>query len=504
MHPQNRWLVLAIVSSALLLIVVDMTVLYTALPRLTHDLGASASEKLWIVNAYALVVAGLLPGLGTLGDRLGHKKPFIVGLAVFGVASLIAAYAPTPAILIGGRVLLAVGAALMMPATLSIIRLTFTDERERALAIGVWAAIASGGAAIGPVLGGFLLEYFWWGSVFLINVPIVAIALMLGLVVLPNTLGNPKHPWDALGSFQIMVGLVGLAYAVKETSKREPSLEAGLAAAVIGAVALILFVRRQRRSPHPLIDFSLFRNAAFSSGVAAALVASASIVGIELVLSQQLQLVDGLSPLQAGLFILPIPLAAFVAGPLTGTLLPRLGAEVVLRSGLILAALGLGGYLLAHEAGALTQIVTLVVLGLGIGASMTAASSAIMFNAPPERAGMAASIEEVSFELGGAIGIAVLGTVMSVVYTAFLVLPEGAAISPMARDSLDEALLLAEKLPADVAGELVTRARLAFEQAFTAVVIVATAMLFVTGAAIWWLTGGRSTAPAESRQASHH
>ncbi len=504
MHPQNRWLILAIVSSALLLIVVDMTVLYTALPRLTHDLGASASEKLWIVNAYALVVAGLLPGLGTLGDRLGHKTPFIVGLAVFGVASLIAAYAPTPAILIGGRVLLAVGAALMMPATLSIIRLTFTDERERALAIGVWAAIASGGAAIGPVLGGFLLEYFWWGSVFLINVPIVAIALLLGLVVLPNTSGNPKHPWDALGSFQIMVGLVGLAYAVKETSKREPSLEAGLAAVVIGAIALILFVRRQRRSPHPLIDFSLFRNAAFSSGVAAALVASASIVGIELVLSQQLQLVDGLSPLRAGLFILPIPLAAFVAGPLTGTLLPRLGAEVVLRSGLILAALGLGGYLLAHEAGALTQIVTLVVLGLGIGASMTAASSAIMFNAPPERAGMAASIEEVSFELGGAIGIAVLGTVMSLVYTAFLVLPEGAAISPMARDSLDEALLLAEKLPADVAGELVTRARLAFEQAFTAVVIVATAMLFVTGAAIWWLTGGRNTAPAQSRQASHH
>lgn len=167
---------------------------------------------------------------------------------------------------------------------------------------------------------------------------------------------------------------------------------------------------------------------------------------------------------------------------------------MVLRSGLILAALGLGGYLLVHETGALAQIVTLVVLGLGIGASMTAASSAIMFNAPPERAGMAASIEEVSFELGGAIGIAVLGTIMSVVYTAFLVLPEGAAIPPMARDSLDEALLLAEKLPAEVASELVSRARLAFEGAFTAVVMVATAMLFVTGAAIWWLTAGRVSA----------
>ncbi|MFA5538530.1 MAG: MFS transporter, partial [Gemmobacter sp.] len=169
--PRNRWLVLAIVSSALFLIVIDMTVLYTALPRLTLDLDATASEKLWIVNAYPLVVAGLLPGLGTLGDRLGHKRLFMAGLVVFGAASLAAAFSPSPAALIAARVALAVGAAMMMPATLSIIRLTFTDEAERAFAIGIWAAVASGGAALGPVIGGLLLEWFWWGSVFLINVP---------------------------------------------------------------------------------------------------------------------------------------------------------------------------------------------------------------------------------------------------------------------------------------------------------------------------------------------
>jgi DHA2 family multidrug resistance protein-like MFS transporter len=498
MSPHNRWLILAIVSSALFLIVVDMTVLYTALPRLTHDLGASASEKLWIVNAYALVVAGLLPGLGTLGDRLGHKRPFIAGLAVFGLASLIAAYAPNPSILIAGRVLLAVGAALMMPATLSIIRLTFTDERERALAIGIWAAIASGGAAIGPVLGGFLLEYFWWGSVFLINVPIVAVALLLGMVVLPDSKGNKDHPWDPLGSVQIMVGLVGLAYAIKEMSKREPSAQAGLIAAVIGAVALVVFVRRQRRSAHPMIDFGLFRNAAFSSGVAAALVTSGALVGVELVLTQRLQLVAGYSPLEAGIFILPIPLAAFVAGPLTGMMLPRLGPEMVLRTGLITAAAGLGAFLAVHEAGALGQIVSLVVLGLGVGATMTAASSAIMSNAPPQHAGMAASIEEVSFELGGAIGIAVLGSVMSAVYTAFVVLPEGAGISAIARDSLDEALILAEKLSPDVAESLVALARTAFEKAFVAVVVLATGLLVTTGAGIWWFTRGKSRQPVQS------
>ena len=178
----GRWLVLAIVSSALLLIVVDMTVLYTALPRLTHELGVTASSKLWIVNIYALVVSGLLLGMGTLGDRLGHKRLFMMGLVVFGAASLAAAYSPNPGALIAARAVLAIGAAMMMPATLSILRLTFTDERERAVAIGVWASVASGGAALGPVIGGVLLEHFWWGSVFLINLPIVLLALPLSLI----------------------------------------------------------------------------------------------------------------------------------------------------------------------------------------------------------------------------------------------------------------------------------------------------------------------------------
>lgn len=188
----RRWLVLGIVSIALLLIVVDMTVLYTALPRLTHELGVTASEKLWIVNVYGLVVSGLLLGMGTLGDRLGHKRLFMMGLVVFGVASLAAAYSPAAAPLIAARVLLAVGAAMMMPATLSIIRLTFAQERERAVAIGIWASVASGGAALGPVVGGVLLEHFWWGSVFLINVPIVLLALPLAWRLIPASRPPPR------------------------------------------------------------------------------------------------------------------------------------------------------------------------------------------------------------------------------------------------------------------------------------------------------------------------
>ncbi|NLC22959.1 MAG: MFS transporter, partial [Oxalobacter sp.] len=291
MQRYGRWVVLGIVSSALMLVVMDMTVLYTALPSLTHDLKASASQKLWIMNAYPLVVAGLLPGLGTLGDHLGHKRMFVGGLMVFGVASLFAAFSPVPESLIAARVLLAVGAAMMMPATLSIIRVTFTDEKERAMAFGIWGAVASGGAAFGPVVGGVLLEYFWWGSVFLINVPVVVAALVTGVLLLPEGKKQKGRTWDLVGSVQVMVGLVGLAYAVKEIARRDSSWVIALVAAITGVIGMVVFVRRQTRSRVPLIDFSLFRNRPFSMGVIVALVMSVAMVGVELVFSQRLQLV---------------------------------------------------------------------------------------------------------------------------------------------------------------------------------------------------------------------
>ncbi|SMO87423.1 MFS transporter [Paracoccus laeviglucosivorans] len=484
MSPRKRWLVLATVSTALFLIVIDMTVLYTALPRLTHDLHATATEKLWIVNAYPLVVAGLLPGLGTLGDRLRHRRMFMAGLVVFGAASLAAAFSPTPGALIATRVLLAVGAAMMMPATLSLIRLTFTDERERAFAIGIWAAVASGGAAMGPVIGGLLLEYFWWGSVFLINVPVVLGALLASALLLPHRPGNRAHPWDLLGSVQVMVGLVGLIYAIKELSKRSPSWDIAAFTAVLGAVAMWLFVRRQLRSPTPLIDFALFANRRFSAGVATALVASAALIGVELVFSQRLQLVLGFSPLEAGLLILPIPVAAFFAGPLTGMALPRLGAERVLWSALLLTGLALAAFLVLHRGPTGPWLAALAVMGFGVGAAMTAASTAIMLSAPEERAGMAASVEEVSYELGGALGIALLGSLMSALYTRAMIPPDDIALAPQARDSLDEALILAEHLDPEMAAQVTALARAAFEQAFVGVIASAVVLLLVVAFAV--------------------
>lgn len=479
----GRWLVLAIVSSALLLIVVDMTVLYTALPRLTHDLGVTAASKLWIVNIYALVVSGLLLGMGTLGDRLGHKRLFMMGLAVFGAASLAAAYSPNAAALVAARAVLAVGAAMMMPATLSILRLTFADERERAVAIGVWASVASGGAALGPVIGGLLLEHFWWGSVFLINLPIVLLALPLARRYIPAGKPDRQRPWDLIGSLQVMVGLILTAYALKELGRAQPSWRDAALACAGGAAMLFVFARRQRARPHPLIDFAIFRNRSFSSAVAAALFAAAALLGMELVFSQRLQLVLGMSPIEAALYILPLPLAAFIAGPLAGWLLPKVGSARLLFAALLASALGMGGYLFSYDGALAAQMASLCVLGVGIGATMTAASSTIMQSATPERAGMAASIEEVSYELGGALGVTLMGSILSGVYAHTLEVPAGVSAA-VARDSLDEALALAEGLSGELGASLARLARGAFDAGYAAVIATAALMLLGTAALV--------------------
>ncbi|WP_207102432.1 MFS transporter [Paracoccus shandongensis] len=478
MPARSPWLVLAIVSSALFLIVIDMTVLYTALPTLTRDLGASATEKLWIVNAYSLVVAGLLPGAGALGDRYGHRRMFMIGLVIFGLASLAAGFAPSSATLIAARAGLAVGAAAMMPATLSIIRHTFEDPDQRALAIGIWAAVASGGAALGPVIGGALLEHFHWGAVFLVNLPVVLAALALTVAFVPRGQGHGHHPFDPVGSVQALVGLVGVTLAIKEIARPEPSVQVLTLAALVGLAALVLFFRRLRRSADPMIDLTLFRDPRFAGGVIGAVVSAAALLGVQLAITQRLQLVQGLSPLQAGLFVLPIPLASFVAGPVAGLMLGRVGAGRLLAATLAISGAGI----LVYWAGVgqpAVELASFAVMGAGIGAAMTAASSAIMLNAPADRAGMAASIEEVSYELGGALGIAMLGSLMAGIYSASFAAAGG--WGPEATDSLDGALALAATLPAPQADRLLALADAAFDRATGAVALAAGLILLAAG-----------------------
>ncbi|WP_017585633.1 MFS transporter [Nocardiopsis ganjiahuensis] len=476
----GRWLVLAAVSAGLLLISVDMTILYTALPTLSAELRADPSERLWIINAYPLVTAGLLLGAGTLGDRVGHKRMYLIGLVLFGAASLTAAYAITPVMLIAGRAFLAVGAAAMMPATLSLIRITFVDERERGIAIGVWGTMAMIGAAIGPIVGGALLEFFWWGSVFLVNVPIVLVALVLAAVVAPGGSGGSDRPWDLLASVQVMVGLVGVVYTVKEATGPEPSAPAVAVALAAAVAGFWTFVRRQRSQPYPLIDFALFRDPRILIGVLAAGMAMFALAGVQLVLTQRLQLVLGLTPFQSGLTVAATALGALPVGVTAGALLYRLGTRPVIVAGLLTTALGTVGVLLSASAPLAWTVAGLLVVGAGTGAAMTAASAAIVGNAPAHRAGMAASVEEVSYELGSLTGVAVLGSLMAALYARTVSLP--ARAPEAAGDGMDEARAAAEGLEPGAAAELLDSASRAFDNGYTATLVVAAVVLFASAA----------------------
>ncbi|WBB64632.1 MFS transporter [Streptomyces sp. WMMC500] len=498
----RRWWVLATVSAGLLLISLDMTILYTALPTLTADLEADASAKLWIINAYPLVMAGLLLGAGTLGDRVGHKRMFLTGLVLFGAASTVAAFAPSSAVLIGARAFLAVGAAAMMPATLALVRLTFDDERERGIAIGIWGTIAVVGAALGPVAGGLLLDHFWWGSVFLVNVPVVLVALVATAVLAPGGSGRRDRPWDPVASVQVMAGLVGLVYAIKEGSRPEPDPLHIAVALLVSAAGFTVFVRRQRTRTYPLIDFALFRSRQLLAGVLGAGLSMFATAGIELILAQRLQLVLGLSPLHAGLLVASSAVGALPAGVVAGSLVYRVPTRHLIGGGLLVGALGAALALLltpgvglpaaGHSAG--WVIPGTVLMGLGLGAAMTAASAAIIGGAPPHRAGMASSVEEVSFELGSLTGVAVLGSVLTAVYTATVELPAGAPGA--ASDSLDEARAVAGELPPGDGRSLLEAAASAFDNGYTLTLAVTVAVLAVGGVVTRLLLGHRTAGAA--------
>ena len=490
MTKSNPWLVLAIISSALLLIGIDMTVLNVALPSLSQQLGATTTEKLWMVNAYSLVMAGLLPGFGTLADRVGSRTILIWGLIVFGVSSTLAAFAPSPTVLIAARGLLAVGAAMMMPATLSIVRLVFRQDQERATAIGIWGAVWAGAAALGPIIGGILLEHFWWGAVFLINVPIVIVTLVLALTRIPHVPGNPDRRWDALTSAYLTISLIALLYGLKGLLKPEIHWYEVLISAALGIVFGWRFLHRQTATSALLIDFKLFQKGRFSLGATVALVAGFSLMGVQYILSQELQLVRGLSPLQAGLFVLPIALASFVSGPAVGGLMLRVGMERMMAIMMGLAALGVALYTYSgHLAPMVWEMTTMGLIGLGMGGGMAVASTAIMMGAPEEQAGMAGSIESISYELGGTLGVAVMGSVMASSYATSFAPPAEANLPASAWDSIDQTLLALTNVATATQQTVVSAVNAAFLNGVDSALFIGTTImvaLFVGTVAFAW------------------
>jgi len=431
----HRWLLLMMVGLGLLLVTVDITILLTALPVLTHELHASAAEGLWIVNAYPLFSTGLLLGAGTLGDRIGHRRMYLVGLVIFGLASLMAAYAGSVAVLVLARVLQAVGASAMLPATLALIRVGFSDERERALAISVWACLSLVGAILGPLLGGWLLGHFHWGALFLVNVPIIAVAWLGTWFVAPEQRNPNADPWDLPSSVLALLALSSLVLTIKTAT--HPPVDLGLlgTALVTGLVAGLAFVRRQRRLTHPLLDFSLFRNPAFAAGVLGAVSVTFTTGGVLLGVSQRFQWVAGYTPLQSGLLASVLFIGTLPSSILGGLWLHHIGLRRLIAGGLAVGALGMlvaaqalpwhPSGLSAADEGLGWLVAGLLLAGLGLGATISVASTAIVESAPPHRAGMASSVEEVAYEFGALLSIALLGSLLTGLYTVFVQLPPG-------------------------------------------------------------------------------
>ncbi|WP_055498950.1 MFS transporter [Streptomyces albus] len=413
----NRWVVLVVLCASLLLVAIDATVLHVAVPAVSEDLRPGSIELLWIVDAYPLVCASLLILFGTLGDKVGTRRVLLCGYALFAVASALAAYSQSASVLIGARALLGVGGAMIMPATLSILRQVFPDRRERALAVGVWSAVAAVGAAVGPLVGGLLLEHYWWGSVFLINLPLMAVSLPLGRWLLPESVSGSDGPWDVLGALMAAAGLFGVIFGVKQAgggAGLSPLCWLPLAA---GAALIALFVRRQRRRPHPLIDFGSLTRAAFGTSVGCIVLTVLALVGLALIAAQYLQLVLGLSPLQTGLRLLPLSVAAIAAGLLGSRLLSLLGPRLMVALGFVataVAVLCLTGVGQHDRPGLLVG--GFVLLGFGLETTLFGCYESMLSEAPPEQSGGAAAVGETAYQLGAGIGIALLGSVMNAAY----------------------------------------------------------------------------------------
>ncbi|MGP3927011.1 MFS transporter [Streptomyces sp. 8N616] len=481
----NRWAVLVVLCVSLLLVALDATILHVAVPAVTEDLRPGAIELLWIVDAYPLVAASLLILFGTLGDRVGRRRILLLGYGLFGVASALAACADSPHVLIAARALLGVGGAMIMPATLSILRQVFPDRRERALAIGIWSAVAAVGAAVGPLLGGFLLEHFWWGSVFLVNIPLMAVILPIGRWLLPESTGDGNGPWDVLGALLAAFGLFGVVLGVKRAGGGEAVLHpVTLGPLLVGAALLVLFVRRQRRRAHPLVDLRMFARPAFGTSVGCIVLAMLALVGLQLIATQYLQLVLGLSPLETGLRMVPLTVAAMAAGLLGSRMLQRFGPRIMVALGFSLTAAAVLSltFMGQYDRPALLTV-AFVLLGFGLETTLFGAYESMLSEAPAEQAGGAAAIGETSYQLGAGIGIALLGSVMNAAYTPGVSTVPGvpSAASGAAGHSLGEAYEVARRLGGPAGTALRDAARDAFVHGLH-VTLIASAALLLLGA----------------------
>ncbi len=486
-HPRRRQILLVLCLS-LLVVVIDNTILNTALPTLARVLHAGTSSLQWITDAYTLCFAALLIPAGALGDRYGRRRSLLGGLAVFALGSVVAAFASGTGMLIGARVVMGFGAAFVMPATLSILNSVF-PPKERPQAIAAWSAVTGIGIVIGPTLGGLLLSHFWWGSIFLINVPLVAVALAGVMLTVPETAESSGHRLDLLGTVLIGGALVAIVDAIIEAPDRGWTGAVTLAEMAAGLVALGIFAWWELRAAHPLVDLRIFTSRAFSTAAAAVTVIFFALFGSLFVLTQYLQLVHGYSPLSAGLRALPFALAIGAMSPLSPILAKRFGTRLVIPAGMALMGAGL---LDLSTVGVHTSYppiaVAVAIMGAGMGMVMAPASTTIMTTVPAHQAGAGSAINDTIREVGGALGIAVVGSLAAAVYRSRLthVLVAGHApgsVVHVATGSVAAADLVGRQVGGAPGSDLVAAAHSAFVNAMAMGVRVAAAVALVSAVA---------------------
>lgn len=480
---RKEWIGLAVIALPCLLYAMDLTVLYLAVPHLTEDLKPSGSQLLWIVDIYGFLVAGFLVTMGTLGDRIGRRKLLMIGAFAFGVASVLAAFSKTAEMLIATRALLGITAATLAPSTLSLIRNMFLDPHQRTVAIGIWGTSFSIGGAIGPLIGGLLLEHFWWGSVFLLSVPVMILLLIVGPKLLPEFKDPNAGKLDIPSSVLSLISVLSIIFGLKQVAEHGWGI-LPILTIVFGLLVGVFFIKRQKNLKDPMIDLELFQVPAFSAALVANSLTIFVGLGSFLFLAQYLQLVLGLSPMEAGLWTLPSAAGNVVGSMTVPIIVRRIRPALVVAGGLVLTVIGMSLYSLVNDQSGLAYIVVgSVILSLGICSVVIIGTDIIVGSAPPEKAGAAASISETGVEFGGVLGIAVLGSIGTAVYKNRMngLIPEG--ISPesaeAAKGTLGAAVAIAKELPEQLGHSLLIPAKQAFTDSFQLVSILCAGIALV-------------------------
>jgi MFS transporter, DHA2 family, multidrug resistance protein len=498
--PPKAWLALAVLMLPVLLIAVDNTVLAFALPSIAEEFRPAATTQLWIIDVYSLVLAALLVTMGSLGDRVGRRRLLVIGAAGFAAVSAAAAFAPSAEYLVAARALLGVFGAMLMPSTLSLIRNIFTDASARRLAIALWASCFTAGTALGPIVGGALLQHFHWGSVFLVAVPILLPLLVLAPKLVPESRDPNPGPLDLISVALSLTTMLPIVWGIKSAAHDGFSGTA-VTAFAIGIVSGVLFVRRQRRSATPMLDVELFRSAPFTSSILANFLSIVGLIGFFFFVSQHLQLVLGLSPLAAGLVTLPGAVLSMIAGVAVVPVAKRVAPHVLMIVGLVLVAAGFLAILLfRHDLTVAAIIVSFLVLESGVGISQTISNDTIVASVPPAKSGAASAVSETAYELGAVVGTATLGTIFTAYYRASVELPGGLAEYQIAdaRESIGGATSVAHTLPPALSGRLLDSARTAFDAGIAPTATIAAALALVAAVVVAFAFRGVSAGVVRS------